>query len=107
MRKLRAVLLFTLSVNLYASDFDIEMQLLDKKLGLCESAQATQKCRGTGFCEDLSNYRDYLFKGSSASYMKYHIKNGNLNRANYEFSESVLKRNLSVLDTEIALKACK
>lgn len=107
MKKLGAILLFTLPINLYASDFDMEMQLLDKKLGLCESAQATQKCRGTGFCEDLNSYTDYLFKGSSASYMEYHIKNGNLNQANYEFSKGILERNLSVLRAERKLKACK
>lgn len=76
----------------YASEFDVELALLTKKIGLCETSIVTKKCSNTEYCQDLDNYADYLFKDSATTYMNYNLKTGDLNNRNINTFNSDLKR---------------
>lgn len=94
MRRIKSALVL---VSLFAAreayadnQFKSEMSLLEKKMRLCNT-ELDNGIKGGGFCNDFSSYNDFLFKGSSVTYMKYHLDNGDVNDSNIKHYLKVLK----------------
>lgn len=50
------------------------------------------------FCQDFLGYQDYLFKGSMATFMNYHLSNGDINDSNGSLVLKAVKDTNSTMD---------
>lgn len=110
--KINSLLIVTLcllSDFAYANDVDLELGLLSKKIGLCESSIVNKRCSNTKFCKDMDGYVNYLFKDSASAYFEYHLKVGNINNKNTDKFISNMQRyqNISELRREEAINGSK
>ena len=74
-------LLYSIAVN-GSPVLDLEINMLDEKVNLCQLSIQSQQCNSTRHCEDLDRYADYLFKGSSLTYMQNALNTGAINYVN-------------------------
>ncbi|MFS8174977.1 hypothetical protein [Vreelandella titanicae] len=86
---------------------DLEMRMLEEKVGLCEVSIEGQQCNNTRHCEDLDGYADYLFRGSSETYMQHALNTGAINDTNSDVVIDVMTRLNQVTVTRLnELPAC-
>ena len=68
--------------------FPTQVKLLRQHAEKCLTEVKVTGSRG-GFCREFDSYSDHVFKGSTQTWVSFHIQNGDLNRRN----------ELEVLDT--------
>ena len=71
--------------------FSTQIKLLDEKASLC-MVELSKTGKDGRFCQDFSQYADYVFKGSASSYMEYHLSNGDIRKNNADYVISVLRK---------------
>lgn len=104
----KLLLLTTLSSSILpvcANEVDIEQALFKKYLGLCEASIKEKKCTETKYCQDLADYRRYLYKDSAVTYFNYNLDAGNINKRNIGLFNSNAERLNKIL--ELGIVGCE
>lgn len=89
-----------------AGTVDVEMGLLREKADLCTRSVASEGCGDTGHCKDFDSFSNYVFKGSSSTYLSHHMQTGAINQGNFDLVEGAMKADLNAKKVSASAARC-
>ncbi len=102
-----SLLLATVATSVLASDFRVQVKLLQEKADLCLKSIQVQKCGTTKFCKDHDSYSDYIFKGSATTWISYHMENKDLHQGNFDATMRAMKTSLEATEQAAQAAGCE